>query len=170
MTTRKETFPLASPVGKVCTWTTVSFCFSAAAAAPNAVLSAVAPALLAAGTTISVPPARPATKAPSIFRWSIAERAAASSGYCLTFSENCLPTAIGNRESPATPNATSWGFGWWRAPTYDSTKSACTARTTQSAAVSSGSLPSRCPPLSPGFEATATSFSPVGRQVVLPIG
>ena len=81
--------------------------FSAAAADPNAVPSAVAPALLAAGTTIRVPPARPATKAPSIFRWSIAERAAASSGYCLTFNENCLPTAIGSGELPTTPNGTS---------------------------------------------------------------
>ena len=139
MTTRKETFPPLSPAGSVCTWTTVSFCSSAAAAAPNAAASAVAPALLAAGTTISVPPPLPATKTPSIFRWSIAERAAPGSSTGLILTQNCSPTATGNGESPTTPNATSWGFGSWRAPTYESTKSACTARTTPSAAASSGS-------------------------------
>lgn len=43
-----------------------SFWWRAAAAAPNAVLSAVAPARPAAGTTINVAPAGPATSAPSI--------------------------------------------------------------------------------------------------------
>ena len=54
MTTRNDTLPAASLAGSGCTGTTWSFTWAAAAAAPNAPVSAFAPALPAAGTTISV--------------------------------------------------------------------------------------------------------------------
>ena len=68
MTTKNETLPPASTGRQLVHLDDLDLLLSAAAAAAKAAVRAEAPGLPAAGTTISLAPPGPATKAPSIFR------------------------------------------------------------------------------------------------------
>ena len=75
--------------------------------------------------------------APSIVRWSIASRAAASSAKGTSSKPTCFETAAASGDGPTTPTCMSRGFGECSAPTYELTNAACTRTTTSNASPSS---------------------------------
>ena len=126
----------------------------------------------AAGTTRSVEPPGAPMNAPSIERWSIASRAAASLAYGTVSKPTCFATAAASGAGPTTPTWRSRGFGECNAPTYELTNAACTRRTTSNASPSSlypvrrGAGSAGCPAVAPlAFVSLALIWFP--RSVVL---